>query len=294
MFFVHDRSGARLMSIDIPQDLEVLKTRIASEHPHLSKRLKQVSHYVMDNPTSIALDTLSVIAGAAGVHASTLVRFANNFGFAGFSDLQKLYKTRLMEESSDYNQRIRSRMSEQDGAGRPGALQLLTEFGKANLHSLEGMLHGANEEILQRAIKLLTSANTTYLVGVRRAFPIATYLHYTLSHINRRSQLLDGTGGMLYEQGQFMGPDDALIAISYKPYGREARDLIGQAAANGCPVIIMTDSQLYPAAVSADALFVIKEAEVRGIRSLSSTMCLAQALCIGLAYEFVESEQVMA
>ena len=46
----------------------------------------------------------------------------------------------------------------------------------------------------------------------------------------------------------------------------------------------MTDSELCPVANLADHLFVVREAEVRAFRSLNSTLCLAQTLCVALGY----------
>jgi DNA-binding MurR/RpiR family transcriptional regulator len=45
----------------------------------------------------------------------------------------------------------------------------------------------------------------------------------------------------------------------------------------------LSDSKLSPLAQHAKVLFEIKEAEIRGFRSLSTSMVLAQTLAVGLA-----------
>ena len=272
-----------------PKNLAELQARIASEHKQLSRRLQQVADYVMEHSNSVAFDTLAVIAKSAGVHPSTLVRFANAFGFAGFSDLQVLYKERLMETSADYNQRIRMMLGDPDETKQPSPGHLLAEFAHANMLALEGLSNGIGEEQLERAVQLMAQADTLFIAGVRRAFPVATYFNYTLHHSGRRCQLLDGAGGMLREQAQFMSERDLLIAATYKPYAQEIRDLIAQARLQGTKVLLITDSQLSPSAQQADVLFVAKDAEVRAFRSLSASLCLAQTLCIALAYHLADS-----
>jgi len=56
-------------------------------------------------------------------------------------------------------------------------------------------------------------------------------------------------------------------------------------------LILITDSQLSPLASSASVCFVVRDAEVHGFRSLGSTLCLAQALSIGLAYRMEKQRE---
>ena len=59
--------------------LNELQQQIRDRYDSLSKRLQQVSRYVLDNTNSVAFDTVAVIAERAGVPPSTLIRFANAF-----------------------------------------------------------------------------------------------------------------------------------------------------------------------------------------------------------------------
>ena len=93
-------------TIVIPQTVEALHTLIAKHQDKLSARLKVVAAWMLEHPQQVPLSTLAEIAAAAGVHASTLVRFANYFGFDGFSELQKLYKTRMLDNPGNYRERI--------------------------------------------------------------------------------------------------------------------------------------------------------------------------------------------
>ena len=48
--------------------------------------------FLWQHPSEVALGTISQVAEQAGVQPSTLVRFAQTFGFAGFSEFQDLFK----------------------------------------------------------------------------------------------------------------------------------------------------------------------------------------------------------
>ena len=71
-----------------PQDFEALRAAILERKASLPKRLTQVAAYALDHPDEIAFGTAASIAGSAQVQPSTLVRFAQHFGFEGFSSLQ--------------------------------------------------------------------------------------------------------------------------------------------------------------------------------------------------------------
>lgn len=72
--------------------LNELQQQIRDRYDSLSKRLQQVSRYVLDNTNSVAFDTVAVIAERAGVPPSTLIRFANAFDFSGFNEMKQLFR----------------------------------------------------------------------------------------------------------------------------------------------------------------------------------------------------------
>jgi DNA-binding MurR/RpiR family transcriptional regulator len=92
--------------MDIPADFETLKDRLIQIKPDLPKRLQQVAAFALDNPQEMALGTASSIAARAEVQASTLVRFAQAIGFAGFSDLQAVFRSHLRDRWPDYSERM--------------------------------------------------------------------------------------------------------------------------------------------------------------------------------------------
>ncbi|HVQ21135.1 MAG TPA: SIS domain-containing protein, partial [Terrimicrobiaceae bacterium] len=78
---------------------------------------------------------------------------------------------------------------------------------------------------------------------------------------------------------------DALVAISFLPYGRETQYCVRMAHHNKASTLVITDSQMSPLARFATALLTVKEGNAFGFRSLTNTMCLCQALFIALAYK---------
>jgi len=272
-----------------PANLEQMRKQLASEHDNLSRRLKEVSEFVSDNPQSLALDTAAVIADKAGVHASTLVRFANHFEFSGFSELQKLYKEHLHKNYSDYGSRIRGSQQFQDDDHTVSAQQLLTEFTVANVSSMQELQERIDPALLNQAVELLDETSAIHVCGIRRAFPVSMYFVYALNHMQVKCHAISGLGMMHDEEADCIAATDTLIAITFKPYADITQSVIKKASSNGAKIILITGDTDCPTAELADIVFTVPDAEVRSFRSLTSSMCLAQTLCIALGYRRAES-----
>lgn len=266
-----------------------MQTRLAGEHESLSRRLKEVSQFISNNPQSLALDTAAVIAVKAGVHASTLVRFANHFEFNGFSELQKLFKEHAHQNYGDYGSRIRGM---QQSVGTDNAVspsQLLDEFTDANLTSMRALSSEIDPDLLDSTIDLLDDARAIHVCGIRRAFPVSMYFVYALNHMQLTSHAISGLGMMHDEQAACITADDTLIAITFKPYADMTQSVIKKASANGASIVLITDNNQCPSANLANIVLTVQDARVRSFRSLTSSMCLAQALCIALGYRREQS-----
>ncbi len=277
-----------MMSGKSPDNLEALRNEIARQYDGLSPRLKQVASYVLDNPNDIALETLSVIAGRCDVQPSTIVRFAKVFGYGGASEMQRLFRDEILAAapSPSYSERVRQFSKRSNQTDWLSPHNVLHDFTESNIIALEHMREAVRREDLDRSIELMHRAHTVYLAGVRRAFPVAAYLAYSLSHVEKRAFLLDGVAGMTSEQSWMLGPEDIVLAVSFRPYAQETAAVAETAAANNSPLIAISDSRLSPVARDATVCFEIKDAEVRQFRSLTASMCLAQTLVISYAYKY--------
>lgn len=275
-----------------PTQLSLLQDEIRHRYETLSKRLKQVARYILDNSNSIAFDTVASIAAQASVPPSTLIRFANAFGFSGFNEMKQVFRQHLMEETANYTERARlfRQTSTDDNVAPEKPAEILNVFTMVNAQALQQLAMQIAPEQLERAVELLNNAENIYVIGLRRSFSVASYLTYALRHLERRAFLIDGTGGMFTEQLSMVKPKDVVIAISYSPYAREAVELVELGAKRGAQQIAITDSEVSPLAAFSDVCFVVREAQVDGFRSQVASMCLAQTLAVSLALNNARDE----
>lgn len=275
-----------------PTQLSLLQDEIRHRYETLSKRLKQVARYILDNSNSIAFDTVASIAAQASVPPSTLIRFANAFGFSGFNEMKQVFRQHLMEETANYTERARlfRQTSTDDNVAPEKPAEILNVFTMVNAQALQQLAMQIAPEQLERAVELLNNAENIYVIGLRRSFSVASYLTYALRHLERRAFLIDGTGGMFTEQLSMVKPKDVVIAISYSPYAREAVELVELGAKRGAQQIAITDSEVSPLAAFSDVCFVVREAQVDGFRSQVASMCTAQTLAVSLALNNARDE----
>ena len=268
-----------------PTQLTILQDEIRRRYDTLSKRLKQVARYILDNSNSVAFDTVASIAQQADVPPSTLIRFANAFGFSGFNEMKQMFKQHLMEETANYTERARLfRQTTTDDATPPETpTEILNMFTMVNTQALEQLAMQTSGDDLQRAVALLAEAENIYVIGLRRSFSVASYLTYALRHLDRKAFLIDGLGGMFTEQLSLVGPKDVVVAVSFSPYAREVVELVELGAQRKARQIAITDSQVSPLAAFSDVCFVVREAQVDGFRSQVASLCLAQTLAVSLA-----------
>ena len=274
---------------DVPpaKDIEKLRAEIVRRYETLSPRLKLVAQYVLDHPNDMGLQTLAVIAKRCHVQPSTVVRFAKAMGYAGASDMQRLFREEILASapSPSYAERIRQFAQRAGDVGTLSPHGLMLEFADSNIVALEHLKQSLRASDLEAAVELIRAAPCVYIIGLRRSFPVASYLAYALRHVDdKRAYLIDGFAGMLGEQSSMVRRGDLLIAISFMPYARETAEVVEGARARGARTIAISDTRLAPVARDADVVFEIKDAEVRQFRSLTASLCLAQTLVISYAF----------
>lgn len=280
------RKGAKISTVETepesaPRDFAALKALVMARSQSLPRRLAQIAAFALDNPDEIAFGTAASIAAKAEVQPSTLVRLSQALGYQGFSDLQSVFRSRLRERVLNYDERLQQLRAHATAGSRAGVI--LDGFLTSAERSLAEARGGIEPEKLERAVDILAGAETVYLVGLRRSFPIAAYMAYAMGKLGIRNVLVDGLAGLGAEQMSFVSAADALVAISFTPYASETVALTQAGRAKQARIVSITDSAFSPVAPVADLWFEIVEANFEGFRSMSATLALAMSLSVAVA-----------
>ncbi len=266
---------------------EQLKDRIAEAYPGMSKQLQRIARFALERPSELALGTVAAIAEATEVQPSAMIRFANALGYGGFSEMQQLFRSHLVERSTSYRARIDTmRRAQSSTAGAPlGVLHQLMIDSTAELSHLEESIRGVDLDV---AVKLIAGAPRIHVLAQKRAFPVAAYLAYALSQLELRTHLLDGTGGMLRQSLRAVAPGDVVLVASFRSYSPEVIDAAIETRKLGASVIAITDGPLSPLKAPASVCFELADDSSKPFRSLVAPLCLAQALVVSTGHLLAE------
>ncbi len=262
---------------------DALREEIAHRYPGLSDRLRLIAEFALDHPTDMALGTVAEVAERAKVRPSAIVRFAHALGYGGFTELQQVFRSRLVAGAvPSYRERI-------DGLRKDGRFrdsnsphELLERFVSEGTASLDNLQVSVREDDLARAIGLMGRAHVIYVLGLGGSFPVAAHLTYVLRRLGRRAVLLDGLGNVLADHVLTATRKDVVIAVSFRPYNRETVQLVPEFLARSVPTIVVTDSLISPIVNGADVVFEIPDMPEAALRTMVAPMCLVQSLAVGL------------
>lgn len=268
-----------------PATVEQLLARISDEYDHLSKQLKAIGRHLERHRDRLGLEGIQDVATKCAVQPSAVVRFAKRFGFTGFAEMQRIFRAGLARQiasGDDYEARIRDVIA--SAAGRLSSADIAREFLGGSIAGMQELQNSLQATTLKKAVDLLARADTVWIAGARRSFPVAVYLDYALQHTNKRIGLVTALGNMQEGAVRSVRRGDVLIAISFAPYAQETLAVARAAVRRGAKLLAITDSRLGDLARLAQVILKVQEHATFGFRALTSTMGLAQGLFIALAY----------
>ncbi|NKN37271.1 MurR/RpiR family transcriptional regulator [Agrobacterium sp. a22-2] len=261
---------------DSPATLKAFEERLLEVSENLPKRLRQCADYVAANKDRIAVSTVAEMADGAGVQPSAFMRFCQILGFSGFSEMQRLFRESYVGGWPDYTTRLHHLREKAEGS--PSAL--LAEFVEAGRTSLEGLLKTIDPPVLEQAVQMLSGAQMIHIIGLRRSFPVASYMAYAFEKMNVPAMLHSAVGKL--ENHHAIRPGDVLLAITFSPYSSETIDLVETVSARGIPVVAVTDTIVSPMRKFGAITLSVSEVDFGAFRSLSATLCLAIALSVAV------------
>lgn len=273
-----------------PASYEDLIRVIHDRYDKMSKSYQTIAVYLTQNPNDVAVLSVTAIAGRCGIHASNFVRYAQSLGYTGFKDLQSTFQRRLSTAAPGFDARIKALQAELGATGDHSVLGFLRDLVVRDVTSLQDLLTNVSADQINKAAKLMETADTIYLIGQLRSAPVVELLRYVLTMLGKRTVLLDTSGGLATHMAKVMRPADMLFAVSFRFYATEVVNVIEQSAARGVPIVAISDSTLSPLAKCAEVLFTVPEHEYTFSRSLAAPMCLAQAVCVALAARLQQNQ----
>jgi DNA-binding MurR/RpiR family transcriptional regulator len=220
----------------------------------LPPQLKEAARWVIDHPADVALLTMREQARRAGIPPATMTRLAQRFNLKGYDEIRKLYAEAVRRRPDSYRGRAEELLQRRDSEGDEALIQDI--FSSLTRH-LQELSTPPSIGRLRAAAEIIAKSRRVFCLGMRSTFSVAYSFHYARALFGAESVLVDGPGGIATDALRTIGPGDALLAISVKPYTRQTVQAARYADKRGARVIAVTDSEVSPlAAIARETLIV--------------------------------------
>ena len=251
-----------------------ISARIKNIYPYLSKGHKKIANLIINDYDKAAFLTAAALGKVVGVSESTVVRFASEIGFEGYSELQKAIEE-LVRSRLTPNQRIdltKQRFSKGD---------VIDSVMEEDISKIRSTMEKMDKNSFYSAVDALLDAKSIYIMGARSTEPVARLLAYNLSLIFDNVKFVNPTSSAeVFEQMLNIGENDALVAFSFPRYSSKMVNAVKFANSKNTKVVVITDTETSPLADYATYLLTAQSDMASFMDSLIAPVSIINAIVV--------------
>ena len=241
-----------------------------------SKGQRAIHEYICQSYDKAAFMTAAKLGKTVGVSESTVVRFAVELGFDGYPAMQKAMQEMVLNRlTSVQRMEVAARsLADQD---------VLSTVIHSDMDKLRRTLDTVSREDFSCAVDATLQAKSIYILGVRSAAPLASFLGYYLNYMfNVHIVTASGTAEM-FEKIVGISSSDVMVAFSFPRYSSATAKGAQYGRSTGAKVIGITDSQDSPLGQNSDHVLLAKSDMLSLADSLVAPMSIINALIVALS-----------
>ena len=237
-----------------------------------SKGQKSIAQYILEHYEKAAFMTAAQLGNLAAVSESTVVRFADELGYAGYPALR-----RALRELVHTNLTSFQRVEVADTI--IGDKDVLEQVLVSDAEKIRKTLDSIDRTAFNAAVDNIICAKRIYIIGVRSSATLAGFLHYNLQMVFDNLTLVQTTSGNeMLEQIMRVGAGEVVVAISFPRYSKRIIKAVEFAKSNGADVVALTDRVTSPIAKEADQLLTANSDMASFVDSLVAPLSIINAI----------------
>jgi DNA-binding MurR/RpiR family transcriptional regulator len=250
-----------------------IQTRLAEAYRDLPEAMRRVADALMSDPLLGALWGIESMADRAEVSVGTVVRFAKRLGYGGFSEFRDALRDACHARSGDTDLELMESPTDVFGT--------LAEVARRDGENLGRLIQMVDQPTLESAVRILVKAHHRVILGrgVSHVMSLIMGFYFTQAGL----PCIAAIPSDFSNQVANLGPDDALVVLSFAPYSRETVDAAAFAKENGIPVIAFSDRLDSPLKTQSDILIPVPSEDLLFSCSITTFAALAHAFAIVLA-----------
>lgn len=258
-----------------PDDYAELRAELQHRLPTMAAGQRRIAQLLLSEPEETALRSIGETARAAGVHESSLVRFATSLGLPGYPALVRLCRRQLAERAN--------LVRRFETAERVGERDLLAEVAEHDQRAIANTFATIDRSGWDRVVALLAEAPRVHILGLRKCFTVAYLLTYLLRMVRGEVRQIGAPAGQLADELRDLAAGDVFLAVSIHRYTADTVRALAHARRAGLTTVALTDSPASPLVQHADVALYLEAGGVTVFRSLTAFVSAAQGLATAVA-----------
>ena len=214
-----------------------LVTKIGKQVNQMTKSQKKVANYLLFNMDKLLFFTADELAKAANVSTATVVRFARELDFEGYTDMQKAARLRVHDREEEPEDLPQSSPEEDSSE------YLLEKSFRQDIQNLKRTFQDLSREDLERACTLLKTSRRVYLVGMRISRSMATYAYINWGMLRKGVHLIHNEGLDYAEELIEINSEDLIVAFWAPRYNRATYQMLSHAKRQKASVLLITNRE---------------------------------------------------
>jgi len=256
--------------------MQDLLNQTNEKYASFSKGQKKIADFITKNYEKAAFMTAQKLGAAVNTSESTVVRFAAELGFDGYGDFQDKLQEMIRNKLTAF-QRM------EVASERIGNKSVIENVMQSDLENIKRTIEEVDKNAFDGAVQDLLNAKRIYILGVRSAAALASFLGFYFNLIFDNVRLVHTTSvSEIFEQIMRTGEDDVVVAISYPRYSKRTLKAAEYAASKGSKVIAITDSASSPITKYASNSLIARSEMAYFVDSFAAPFSLVNALIVAI------------
>lgn len=230
-----------------------VRLKIKSLYNGLSAKEQNIADYILENPISVAQNSISDLSAELNVAVSTLFQFAKKLGYSGFREFKMAI---LVEENNFSTTSIHEKIEIDDNE-----LTMAQKVFDSNIKTLTNTKKILQLDDLKKAAEIISNSNLLYFFGVGGSGILAEDAYHKFlrspAHVRHSTdyhiQLMEAS---------LLTPQDCAICISHTGKSKETIKIAEIVKNSGAKVIVITSHASSPLAKIGDIVFISISEEI--------------------------------
>jgi len=247
----------------------MFRERIRQAYSRLSPNKKKVADFLMEFHHDAAFMTASQLARHLNVDVATVVRFAQDIGYAGYPALAREVQSLVKGEL---------KAAHEFAAGKAKAESLFVKIMLEERENIEQSLMNIPADTVQQVVAILKAAKNIYIIAQGEALDLARFFATRLRLQGLQVETLSGDSVILALALSGLTADDVVVGLGHSKFAVETAGAIRFARERGAKTVGLVSTHASPVAHVAESVILCPSKSMTPVLSFGSMASVMDAI----------------